>query len=126
MVATSPWWLSVQVGWVGSLPMLAHSSCLGSEKMLLLCCLIFAVPYVWTRLRISSAAGGVPLLMGGHPAGPSASLLALGGGHNAGEDGFLVALVARAVCRAASIVEGARLAGFGMLVCSHYAGVSIF
>ena len=71
---------------------------------------------------VSSAAGGVPLLMVGHPAGPSASLLALGGGHNAGEDGFLVELVARAVCRAASIVEGARLAGFGMLVCSHYAG----
>ena len=43
--------------------------------------------------------------MVGHPAGPSASLLALGGGHNAGEDGFLVELVARAVCRAASIVE---------------------
>ena len=71
---------------------------------------------------ISSAAGRVPLLMVGHPAGPSASLLALGGGHNAGEDGFHVELVARAVCRAASIVEGAPLAGVGMLVCSHYAG----
>ena len=64
--------------------------------------------------------------MGGHPAGLSASLLALGGGHNAGEDGFLVELVARAVCRAASIVEGARLAAFGMLVCLHCAGVARF
>ena len=71
---------------------------------------------------ISSAAGGVPLLMVRHPAWPSASLLALGGGHNAGEDGFLVELVARAVCRATSIVEGVCLAGFGMLVCSHYMG----
>ena len=75
---------------------------------------------------ISSAAGGVPLLMVRHPAGPSASLLAFSWGHNASEDAFLVELVARAVCRAAPIVEGSRLAGLGMLVCSHYAGSVCF
>ena len=56
---------------------------------------------------ISSAAGGVPLLMVRHPTGPSASLLAFGGVCVFSDHAF---------------VEGARLAGFGMLMCSHYAG----
>ena len=47
--------------------MLAHSSCLGSEKILLLSWLILAVPYVWTRLRDFLRFGGCPFADGTSP-----------------------------------------------------------
>ena len=66
--------------WVGSAPMLAPSSCLGSERFLLLCWLIFACPYIWTKWSDILLCRGRPFADRGHLAGASTSLLALGGG----------------------------------------------
>ena len=72
-------YIYIYIYWVGPLPMLAPSSCLGSERFLLLCWQFFACPYIWTRLRDFLLCGGRPFADRGHAAGPRTNLLAFGG-----------------------------------------------